>query len=370
MQRFRASGIAWCGAQSARKTACYHRAALSQVERNMALQRKTLGRSGLKLSVLGFGGTGLGNLYAPMTEAGSMQALTAAFAAGVRYYDTAPLYGHGLSELRTGAGLRSFGDADVILSSKVGWRLKPAFGAPTDAGLFRDITAFQRYNDYSYDGAMRSFEDSLNRLGRDRIDIVMIHDVDRRNQGARFEEVFAQAMAGAYKAILSLRDQGTIAAIGCGLNDWEACQAFAEAGDFDCFLLAGRYTLLEQASLQTFLPLCEKRGIGIVIGGPYNSGILASGAVPGAWFNYEPATADVLERVKAIEKICAVHGVPLKAAALQFPLHHPCVASVIPGISKAGELDENLHMLNTPIPDALWRDLKSAGLMDARAPTP
>lgn len=336
----------------------------------MALDRKSLGRSGLKLSVLGFGGTGLGNMYAPMTESASMQALTAAYAEGVRYYDTAPLYGHGLSELRTGAGLRSFDDPEVIVSSKVGWRLKPAFGAPTEAGLFRDITAFQRYNDYSYDGAMRSFEDSLNRLGRDRIDIVMIHDVDRRNQGARFEEVFAQAMAGAYKAILSLREQGTITAIGCGLNDWEACQAFAEAGDFDCFLLAGRYTLLEQASLESFLPLCEKRGIGIVLGGPYNSGILASGAVPGAWFNYEPATAEVLEKVSTIERICAAHGVPLKAAALQFPLHHPCVASVIPGISKAGELDENLRMLRTSIPDALWRDLKSAGLMDARAPTP
>ena len=336
----------------------------------MALDHKSLGRSGLKLSVLGFGGTGLGNMYVPMTEANSMQALTAAYAAGVRYFDTAPLYGHGLSELRTGAGLRSFDDSEVILSSKVGWRLKPAFGAPTQAGLFRDITAFQRYNDYTYDGAMRSFEDSLNRLGRDRIDIVMIHDVDRRNQGARFEEVFSQAMAGAYRAILSLREQGTISAIGCGLNDWEACQAFAEAGDFDCFLLAGRYTLLEQASLQTFLPLCEKRGIGIVLGGPYNSGILASGAVPGAWFNYEPATAGVLEKVRAIEKICTAHRVPLKAAALQFPLHHPCVASVIPGISKPGELDENLHMLKTPIPDALWRDLKSTGLMDARAPTP
>lgn len=336
----------------------------------MALDRKTLGRSGLKLSVLGFGGTGLGNLYVPMSEDSAIQVLAAAYAAGVRYYDTAPLYGHGLSELRTGAGLRSFDDAEVIVSSKVGWRLKPAFGAPTDAGLFRDITAFQRYNDYSYDGAMRSFEDSLNRLGRDRIDIVMIHDVDRRNQGARFEEVFAQAMAGAYRAILSLREQGTIAAIGCGLNDWEACQAFAEAGDFDCFLLAGRYTLLEQTSLQTFLPLCEKRGIGIILGGPYNSGILASGAVPGAWFNYEPATADVLVKVAAIEKVCAVHGVPLKAAALQFPLHHPCVTSVIPGISKAGELDDNLRMLKTPIPNALWRDLKSAGLMDARAPTP
>ena len=336
----------------------------------MALNRKTLGRSKLKLSVLGFGGTGLGNLYVAMSERSVIDTLSAAYAAGIRYYDTAPLYGHGLSELRLGGGLRLFADPGVIVSSKVGWRLRPAFGKPTGAGLFRDITAFARFNDYSYDGTMRSFEDSLQRLGTDRIDILMIHDVDRRNQGDRFAEVFNEAMAGAYKALLSLREQGVVKAIGCGLNEWEACQAFADAGDFDCFLLAGRYTLLEQESLKSFLPLCEKRGIGIILGGPYNSGILASGALKDAWFNYAPAPADVLAKVAAIEGICASHGVPLKAAALQFPLHHPCVASVIPGTSGAAELTENLRMLNTPIANGFWRDLKSAGLMDAQAPTP
>ena len=336
----------------------------------MALNRKTLGRSKLKLSVLGFGGTGLGNLYVAMSERSVIDTLSTAYAAGIRYYDTAPLYGHGLSELRLGGGLRLFADPGVIVSSKVGWRLRPAFGKPTGAGLFRDITAFARFNDYSYDGTMRSFEDSLQRLGTDRIDILMIHDVDRRNQGDRFAEVFNEAMAGAYKALLSLREQGVVKAIGCGLNEWEACQAFADAGDFDCFLLAGRYTLLEQESLKSFLPLCEKRGIGIILGGPYNSGILASGALKDAWFNYAPAPADVLAKVAAIEGICASHGVPLKAAALQFPLHHPCVASVIPGTSGAAELTENLRMLNTPIANGFWRDLKSAGLMDAQAPTP
>ena len=336
----------------------------------MALNRKTLGRSKLKLSVLGFGGTGLGNLYVAMSERSVIDTLSTAYAAGIRYYDTAPLYGHGLSELRLGGGLRLFADPGVIVSSKVGWRLRPAFGKPTGAGLFRDITAFARFNDYSYDGTMRSFEDSLQRLGTDRIDILMIHDVDRRNQGDRFAEVFKEAMAGAYKALLSLREQGVVKAIGCGLNEWEACQAFADAGDFDCFLLAGRYTLLEQESLKSFLPLCEKRGIGIILGGPYNSGILASGALKDAWFNYAPAPADVLAIVAAIEGICASHGVPLKAAALQFPLHHPCVASVIPGTSGAAELTENLRMLNTPIANGFWRDLKSAGLMDAQAPTP
>ena len=336
----------------------------------MGLDRKTLGRSKLKLSVLGFGGTGLGNMYVAMTERSAIDTLSAAYAAGMRYYDTAPLYGHGLSELRTGSGLRLFADPAIIVSSKVGWRLRPAFGKPTGAGLFRDITAFARFNDYSYDGAMRSFEDSLQRLGTDRIDILLIHDVDHRNQGERYPEVFKAAMAGAYKALLSLREQGVVKAIGCGLNEWEACQAFAEAGDFDCFLLAGRYTLLEQESLQSFLPLCEKRGIGIILGGPYNSGILASGAVKDAWFNYAPATAEILDKVAAIEKICASHDVPLKAAALQFPLYHACVASVIPGTSSAAELNENLRMLRIPVPAELWRELKTAGLMDAQAPTP
>jgi D-threo-aldose 1-dehydrogenase len=349
--------------------ACYHRADLF-AEATMGLDRKSLGRSNLKLSVLGFGGTGLGNMFVAMSERNAIDTLSAAYAAGMRYYDTAPLYGHGLSELRTGSGLRLFADSEVVVSSKVGWRLRPAFGGPTDAGLFRDITAFCRYSDYSYDGAMRSFEDSLNRLGADHIDILLIHDVDRRNQGERYPEVFREAMAGAYKALLSLREQGLVRAIGCGLNEWEACQAFTEAGDFDCFLLAGRYTLLEQESLQSFLPLCEKRGVGIILGGPYNSGILASGAVKDAWFNYAPAPADVLAKVRAIEKICMSRGVPLKAAALQFPLHHPSVASVIPGTSNAAELNENLRMLKTPIPNAFWHDLKSAGLMDARAPTP
>jgi D-threo-aldose 1-dehydrogenase len=336
----------------------------------MELDRKTLGRSKLELSVLGFGGTGLGNMYVAMSERNAIDTLSAAYAAGMRYFDTAPLYGHGLSELRLGGGLRMFADTGVVVSSKVGWRLRPAFGKPTEAGLFRDITAFTRFNDHSYDGAMRSFEDSLSRLGTDHIDILLIHDVDRRNQGERYPEVFREAMAGAYKAVLSLREQGVVKAIGCGLNEWEACQAFAEAGDFDCFLLAGRYTLLEQESLKSFLPLCEQRGIGIILGGPYNSGILASGAVKDAWFNYAPAPVDVLAKVAAIEKICAAHRVALKATALQFPLHHSCVASVIPGISNAAELNENLRMLHTPIPAELWRELKSAGLLDAQAPTP
>ena len=336
----------------------------------MTIQTKRLGRSGLPVTVLGFGGTALGNMYAAMSEREAGATLDAAYAKGIRYFDTAPLYGHGLSELRTGSGLRAFADPRAIVSTKVGWRLKPAFGQPAGAGLFEHITAFSRFNDYSYDGVMRSFEDSLNRLGIDRVDILLIHDADRRNQGERYPEVFRAAIDGAYKALVELREQKQVKAIGCGLNEWESCQDFAEAGDFDCFLLAGRYTLLHQESLETFLPLCQQRDIGIILGGPYNSGILASGAVKDAWFHYAPAPEEVLLRVAAIEAVCARHAVPLKAAALQFPLHHPCVATVIPGMRSPGEIAENLAMLRAPIPTDLWRELKQAGLIEESAPTP
>jgi D-threo-aldose 1-dehydrogenase len=336
----------------------------------MQLESKPLGRTAVALSILGFGGTALGNMYSAMSETSAAQTLQAAYAAGLRYFDTAPLYGHGLSELRTGSALRSFRDPAVVVSTKVGWRLKPAHGQHTGAGLFENITAFTRFNDYSFDGAMRSFEDSLHRLGVDHIDILLIHDVDRRNQGEHQPEVFRTAMNGAYKALVSLRSQGLVKAIGCGLNEWEACEQFAEAGDFDCFLLAGRYTLLEQASLERFLPLCERRDIGIILGGPYNSGILASGAIKDAWFDYAPAPPEILSKVAQIEAICTRHAVPLKAAALQFPLFHPCVASVIPGTRSPEELAENLRMLRVEIPPALWSELKASNLLHATAPTP
>ena len=336
----------------------------------MTIHTKILGRSGLPVTVLGFGGTALGNMYAATAERDAAATLDAAYGSGIRYFDTAPLYGHGLSELRTGSGLRAFADPRVIVSTKVGWRIMPAFGQPSGAGLFAGITAFARFNDYSYDGTMRSFEDSLNRLGVDRVDILLIHDADRRNQGERYPEAFRAAMDGSYRALVALREQKLVKAIGCGLNEWESCQDFAEAGDFDCFLLAGRYTLLHQESLETFLPLCERRGIGIILGGPYNSGILATGAVKDAWFHYAPAPEEVLMRVAAIESVCARHRVPLKAAALQFPLHHPCIASVIPGMRSPAEVAENMAMLRAPVPVEFWRDMKTAGLIDPTAPTP
>jgi D-threo-aldose 1-dehydrogenase len=294
---------------------------------SVTIQTKLLGRTGLPVTVLGFGGTALGNMYAAVSEREAGATLDAAYAAGVRYFDTAPLYGHGLSELRTGSGLRAFADPGVIVSTKVGWRLKPAFGQPAGAGLFEHIAAFSRFNDYSYDGVMRSFEDSLNRLGTDRVDILLIHDADRRNQGERYPEVFRAAMDGAYQALVELREQRLVKAIGCGLNEWESCQDFAEAGDFDCFLLAGRYTLLEQDSLDEFLPWRgarhRHRGRALQLRHP------GGGAVKDAWFHYAPAPgADASRRHQAV---CLASGAAQGGRAA-VPLHHPCVATVIPGM--------------------------------------
>jgi D-threo-aldose 1-dehydrogenase len=336
----------------------------------MDLTARPLGRSPLRLTALGFGGTAIGNLYRAVTEQDAAATIAGAFEAGLRYFDTAPLYGHGLSEHRFGTAFRAAGDADFVLSSKVGWRLVPARGRDPEAGLFVGVPPFRRTLDYSYDGVLRSFEDSLQRLGRDRIDILLLHDCDRRNQGDAYPERFAEAIEGAYPALRRLRDEGLVGAIGCGLNEWQACEDFARAGDFDCFLLAGRYTLLDQSSLESFLPLCRERGIGIILGGPYNSGILASGAVAGAHYDYAPASAEILDRVRRIEAVCRDHDVALKAAALQFPLHHPVVASVIPGMRDGQELAENLALLRRPIPDEFWRALTRQGLLHEAAPIP
>ena len=334
----------------------------------MSLATRSLGRTGLPMTMLGFGSTGLGNLYKAVDEDAALGAVAAAYRAGLRYFDTAPLYGYGLAEHRLGTALRRLGAPDVVVSTKVGWRLYPQSMGDPAVGLFDGAAPFRPRTDYSYDGVMRSFEDSLQRLNRDRVDILLIHDADRRNHGGEYERRFREAMEGAYRALLSLREQGVVRAIGAGLNEWQCCQDFAEAGDFDCFLLAGRYTLLDQESLDSFLPLCERRGIGIILGGPYNSGILATGAVEGAFYDYAPASPEIMERTRRIEAACRRHGVPLKAAALQFPLLHPAVATVSPGARDAAEVEENLRLVTTPIPPELWRDLQRDGLIreDAR----
>ncbi len=320
---------------------------------------------------LGFGTAPLGNLYRAISEDAAQASLERAWTAGIRYFDTAPLYGFGLAETRLNHFLRGRRRDDYVLSSKVGRLLSPA-DAETRSGADRwfEVPARREIYDYGYDGVMRSLEASLERLGLDRIDILYAHDLDRFNHGGpgALEVRLEEFMAGGYRALLSLREQGVIAAFGAGVNQWQPCQWLAERGDFDLFLLAGRYTLLEQEALDSFLPLCVARGIGIVIGGPYNSGILATGPRPGAYYNYDPAPPGILERVRQIEALCTRHDTPLIAAALQFPLHHPAVVSVIPGGQGPEELAGSLAALAHPVPPALWEALRAAGFLRTDAP--
>ncbi|MFK7874324.1 MAG: aldo/keto reductase [Paracoccaceae bacterium] len=332
-----------------------------------------LGNGGLTLTELGFGTAPLGNLYRAISDADARATLDAAWDGGVRYFDTAPLYGLGLSETRLNPFLRDKPRDDYVLSSKVGRLIQPC--APEHrAGIGKWFEVPQRREqfDYSYDGVMRSFEHSFSRLGVDRIDILYVHDLCIFSHGSkeisdmRIEEFFA---GRGYDAMISLRDQGVIRAIGGGVNEWQVCQTLAERGDFDLFLMAGRYTLLEQTALDSFLPLCEQRGIGIVTGGPYNSGILATGAKPGAFYNYDPAPQPILDRVRAIEAVCQDHNVRLVDAAFQFPLLHPAHVSVIPGAQSADETRANVAAAQAEIPADLWADLKSQNLLRADAPT-
>jgi D-threo-aldose 1-dehydrogenase len=322
---------------------------------------------------LGFGAAPVSGLYRPVDAEEAQRCLEAAWDAGIRYYDTAPLYGLGLSETRLNRFLYGRKRKDYVLSTKVGRLLEVCEPKNrTGIGKFFGTPSRRERYDYSYDGFMRSIEFSLERLGVDSIDIIFIHDVDvftHKTAAVRDAHVKTILKSG-YKALEKLRSEKVIKAFGAGVNEWEVCETLAKAGDFDIFLLAGRYTLLEQEALASFLPLCEKRGIGIVLGGPYNSGILATGAKPGAWYNYGRAPRHILERVARIEAACKRHKVKLAQAALRFPLHHPQVLTVIPGGASAKEVALNAATMSVKLPKDLWKDLKAEGLLRLDAPVP
>lgn len=332
-------------------------------------------RSGesLAFTEIGFGTAPLGNLYRELDEDIAQLTLNAAWEGGIRYFDTAPLYGLGLAETRLNHFLRRKANEPYLLSTKIGRLLKLAEpDKRTGIGKFFATPSRREVFDYSYDGVMRSIEFSLERLGVDRLDILYAHDVDIFTHGsksasdARIDEL----MRGGYRALVKLRDEKVVKAIGAGINEWEVAETLARAGDFDLFLLAGRYTLLEQDALRTFLPYCQQRNIGIVLGGPYNSGILATGPKPGAFYNYAPAEPAILDRVARIERVCHAHRVTLAEAALRFPLGHPSVVSVIPGGQGPQEVARNIDNLGADIPAALWDDLKSENLLREDAPVP
>ncbi|WP_108482086.1 aldo/keto reductase [Oceaniglobus ichthyenteri] len=341
----------------------------------MTLATRTFDRIGNKIDFteLGMGTAPLGNLYRAISDQAAHDTLQAAWDAGVRYYDTAPLYGLGLSETRLNRFLRDKPRDEYVLSTKVGRLMRPCPPQQRDGqDKWFDVPNRNEVFDYTYDGVMRSLEFSFERLGLDRVDILYAHDLDMFSRGDRgvLDAALDEFMAGGYKALLNMRDQGVIKAFGAGVNEWETCEWLTERGDFDLFLLAGRYTLLEQTALDSFLPLAQQRGIGIVTGGAYNSGILATGAKPGAYYNYDPAPQDVLDRVTRIEAVCAAHDTRLVDAAFRFSLLHPATVSVVPGGQGVSETQSNVQAAQALIPEDLWRDLKAQGLLREDAPTP
>ena len=331
--------------------------------------RIALGRAPLAL-----GGAPLGNLFRAVSDADAIGVIGAALRAGVDYFDTAPHYGHGLSEQRFGQALRNPPRGDFLLSTKVGRLLTARADVPRIQHAYVDGLPFVQHYDYSYDGTLRSLDDSLARLGLGRIDIAYVHDIDAATHGALQPARFREMADGALPALARRKEEGALAAYGLGVNDVQVCLDTLAVADLDVILLAGRYTLADQSALPALLPRCVERGVAIVAGGPFNSGILATGARPrdgsAPYFNYAPAPPEVVARVEHIETVCAEFDVPLRAAALQFPRTHPAVACVLVGARSVAELDDNLAHARHPIPRAYWEALRARGLVDAAAPLP
>ena len=322
------------------------------------LELRRIGTTDIEVTALGMGSAPMGSFSG---EAGSAMAAATTrrgYELGIRLFDTAPLYGQGRSERFYGSALGDYDRNSYTLSSKVGRVLNPN---GSSADVLSDVPPFDVAFDFSRDGVLRSIEESLQRLGMDRLDVVLIHDPD---------DHWEQAIGEAYPTLAELRSQGVVGAIGAGMNQWEMPARFAQEGDFDCFLLAGRYTLLDHSGLGEFLPLCESKSISVILGGPYNSGVLASDLGPDTTYFYQRTPPEVLETAKRIKSVCDRHGVPLKAAALQFGLAHPAVATTIPGSRSPDEVEENVAMAAFEIPADLWAELQADGLIPVNAPIP
>jgi len=285
-------------------------------------------------------------LFEAVTDDEAVRVIEAAWQSGIRFFDTAPLYGHGLAEKRLGEVLRSKPRDEFVLTTKVG-RLLRADAPPDPTQSYKGAPPLNPVFDFSYDGVMRSVQESLERLGLDHVDVLHIHDPD---------DHYEEALSGAYRALDQLRTEGTIKAVGAGMNQAEMLARFARAADFDCFLVAGRYTVLDRTGARELLPLCVERNIAIIAGGVFNSGILAN-PKPGATFDYRTAPEAMVRRAAQLNEICQGHGVPLKAAAIQFPLRHPAVPAVLTGCRSVAEVEENVRMFQTPVPEDLWQEL-------------
>lgn len=317
------------------------------------MKTRRIGQTALAVTEYSFGGASLGNLYHSVSRDDAEATLDAAWNAGMRYFDTAPHYGFGLSERRFGDFLRDKPRDDYVLSTKVGRLLEPAPDGDRPTLAFVDPLSFRLRYDYGYDAIMRSVEFSYARLGLPRIDILYVHDIGVYTHGIELTKLhLRQLLDGGLKALEELKSSGVIAAYGLGVNEVEICLSVLERAPLDCILLAGRYSLLDRSAEAELLPLCRRTHTSIVVGGVFNSGILATGARPGANFDYGPAPDDVLAKVGAMEAVAAAGGYPLAAAALEFPLHEPVVASVLIGTAKASSVERNMALLGTPIPTA------------------
>ena len=320
----------------------------------------------METTVLGLGGAPLGNLFSTIPEEIARATIVAAAEGGIGYFDTAPQYGHGVSEHRFGHVLREMPRESYVLSTKVGRLLRPWRGDRPEPSAFCKTQSFSVHHDYSYDATMRSMEDSYQRLGLARIDIALIHDVDRRHQGHNYDRCFDQAVNGAVRALTELKAAGIIGAIGLGVNEVAPCMEFACAVPLDAYMLAGRYTLLEQDGVESLLDMAASQGFSLIVAGPFNSGILAAGSGAATTYNYVPANDAIRVRVAAFERVCAAHTVSLAAVALQFPLLQPAVCTVVTGAVRPEEITQNAALMAAQVPAALWRALVVEGLLDAR----
>ncbi|MFF3656502.1 aldo/keto reductase [Streptomyces olivochromogenes] len=327
------------------------------------LGRGTLGNSGVEVSALSFGAAGIGNLFTAVSDEQAYETVDAAWSEGIRYFDTAPHYGIGLSERRLGAALRDRPRSDYAISTKVGRLLEPTgadAGGDDLADGFAVPATHHRVWDFSAEGVRRGIEASLERLGLDRVDIVYLHDPDDHAEQAFYE---------GYPALERLRSQGVVGAIGAGMNQAEMLTRFVRDTDVDVVLCAGRYTLLDHAALTELLPAAQERGTSVVIGGAFNSGLLADPR-PGATYNYATAPTELLNRALRLKEIAERHGTTLRAAALAFPAAHPVVASVLAGARSAHEVRDCVQQFKTPVPEDFWRELREAKLLPEDAPVP
>ena len=335
------------------------------------VKRRRIGRRDLQVSGLGLGTAPLGGLYHDLTEEQALATVAAAWDAGVRFFDTAPHYGHTKAEHRLGDALRRYPRDQYVLSTKAGRRFVPRTTPYDGSEGWQDPLPFEAIFDYTHDSILRSFEDSQQRLGIVEIDILLIHDIGRVTHGDKNPVYWKQLTeGGGFRALDELRSAGVVKAVGLGVNEGAAVLEMMADFDIDCALLAGRYTLLEQGTLDDLLPACEARGVSILLGGAFNSGILARGVQGDLKFNYGAAPKEVIERVARLEAACRAHDVPLAAAALQFPYAHPAVATVLTGARSVEELRENTASFDRPIPAELWTALRDEGLLDPRAPVP